>query len=599
MVDNATLSNMLLPAVKELSNDYTIDEGRILFRTLTHLDSLNQIKLLPAVSNLDPTKNKAFRKYNIEKELSYFNERDNFRGLIEAALVVTKMKKNLSPNRKIFNDRNFFLKTIDTYDTNTVINFDFKGALQILDLVSKDSLTYEDFRSIDKSKYLNMVYNTGKVICTSKNTFTKSLYYARRKEPIIVLYKFINPVSFLNLGYLSVYSSNYKRVLNTIQSQSGNIKFYIINLLSQFFPKGARFNVIVNFLFAYENCNWNSHSKNLPMNLTQFGDDYEYLAKYLTRELFTYEKENTILDIFPYLFAGTDTLILQVMKEVFEGGISNFIAPILAENRPAALMEKDFLLFKSTIYAILQNKNSNVIDSLLSLGHDSRFLFYTMGTQMAATLDKILGRDYITKSLIQGPISFFKTYIEAYHADSKQIRDIFQFRTEFENKVEEMSSKINKQMYFDFANIKLENKPGDMVLKDIENLSKKYEKRTDTYVFNLLAGQLLFASDMYDKSFEYFEKALPFLPDKIRSTKEMANLFLSDTAYESAIKMLTKYIEYAPKNPDAYLSRADVYFAINDFAKARSDYEKVLELDSQDKYVRAKIIEIDEELKNR
>ena len=104
---------------------------------------------------------------------------------------------------------------------------------------------------------------------------------------------------------------------------------------------------------------------------------------------------------------------------------------------------------------------------------------------------------------------------------------------------------------------------------------------------------------MYDKSFEYFEKALPFLPDKIRSTKEMANLFLSDTAYESAIKMLTKYIEYAPKNPDAYLSRADVYFAINDFAKARSDYEKVLELDSQDKYVRAKIIEIDEELKNR
>ena len=104
---------------------------------------------------------------------------------------------------------------------------------------------------------------------------------------------------------------------------------------------------------------------------------------------------------------------------------------------------------------------------------------------------------------------------------------------------------------------------------------------------------------MYDKSFDYYEKALPFLPDKIRSTKEIANLFLSDTAYESAIKMLTKYIEYAPKNPDAYLRRADVYFAINDFVKAKNDYEKVIELDSQNKYVKAKLIEIYEELKNR
>ena len=95
---------------------------------------------------------------------------------------------------------------------------------------------------------------------------------------------------------------------------------------------------------------------------------------------------------------------------------------------------------------------------------------------------------------------------------------------------------------------------------------------------------------MYAKSYDYFEKALPFLPDKIRSAKQIAQLFLSDTAYESAIKMLTKYIEFSPKNPDAYLSRADVYFSINDFEKAKSDYEKVIELDSQNEIVKAKLM---------
>ena len=595
-ISDATLSNSLLPAVRQLSEEYTIDEGRILFKTLVNLDSLNQIRLLPAISGLDPSKNKTFRRYIIEKELLHFNERDNFRGLIEAAQVVTKIRNNFSPNRRIFNDRKFYLKTIDKYDTNTVINFDIKGAVQILDLVTKDSLTSDDYRNIDLSPYLNMVYNTGKYVCTSKGEFKKSLYYARRKEPILILYKFLNPSSFLNMGYISVYASNYRKVISTILTQSGNIKFYIVNLLSQFFPKGARFNVLVDFLFGYENCNWNSHSNNLPLNLTQFGDDYEFLSKYLIRGLFGFEKDNTIIDIFPYLFKGSDTLILQVMKEVFEGGISNYIAPILAENRPAALLEKDFLLFKSTIYAILQNKKTSVIDSLLSLGRDNRFLFYTMGTQMASSIDKALGRYYITKSLTDGPISFFKIYEQAYAVDSKQIRDIFQFRAEFEKKVEEMNSVIDKQMYNDFIKLKSENKSGELLIKNIEKLNSKYDNRNDKYIFNLLAGQLLYMVDLYDKSFEYFDKALPYVPDKIKTVKEIAKLYLDDEANEAAIKMYSKYIEYAPQNPDSYLNRADVYYLINNFTKAKVDYEKVLQYQPDNKYVIAKLNAINTEL---
>jgi|WetSurMetagenome_2_1015567.scaffolds.fasta_scaffold65275_1 hypothetical protein len=596
---NATLSNDLLSAVKILVNEYSIDEARFLFRTLTHLDSLNQVKLLPGVSALDPTKNRSFRKYLIEKELNCFDKSDDFKGLIQTALVVTNIKKNFSPNRKIFNNRQFYLKTIGNFDTNTVINFDCEGALQIINLVTKDSLTYEDYRIIENSPYLNMVYNRGEVICTSKEIFTKSLYYARRKEPIVVLYKFINPSSFLNLGYVSVYSSNFINVINTFQSQRENIKFYIINLLSQYFPKGAKFNVIVNFLFGYENCNWNMHSENLPVNITLFGDDYEYFAKYLVRELFIYEKDNTFIDVFPYLFSGSDTLILQIIKDVFEGGISNYIAPILAENRPASLMEKDFLLFKSTIYAILQKKNSSVIDSLISLGRDSRFLFYTMGTQMATSIDQIMGREYIKKSLVRGPISFFVTYIETYHNDPSKIRDIFRFRSEFENKIYEMNSVINKQMYLDFAKMNLGYWTKEEALKNVSNLEKKYGNRKDKYIFDLLAGQFLQTYKILDKSFEYFEKALPFLPDKNRSSKKMGNLFFANKGYALAAKMYSKYIDYSSKNPDAYFCRAEVYYLSNEYEKAKADYEKVLQLDPENKASQKKLQMINEELKNK
>ena len=56
------------------------------------------------------------------------------------------------------------------------------------------------------------------------------------------------------------------------------------------------------------------------------------------------------------------------------------------------------------------------------------------------------------------------------------------------------------------------------------------------------------------------------------------NQFNRARDYESAIKALDKAIKKEPTFVDAYLLRADSYFASNDFKNAETDFEKILEL---------------------
>ncbi|MCX6163663.1 MAG: hypothetical protein NTU73_02185, partial [Ignavibacteriae bacterium] len=152
------------------------------------------------------------------------------------------------------------------------------------------------------------------------------LKLSKNKKPLVEIYKLLNPYGFGGLGFVSTHIGEFKNIIRTLDISQGKLKFYIINLLSQFFPKGAWLEANVNFLFGNFDNNNNEYLEKLLVNMCVFGDDYEYLSRYLTRRLFIYEKYNTQLDIFPYLFMNEDTLILKLMTEVYDGGISNYMA---------------------------------------------------------------------------------------------------------------------------------------------------------------------------------------------------------------------------------------------------------------------------------
>lgn len=572
------ISNQLIKSIQELSKEWSIEEARCLFRNLTKLDSLNEILNLPKIIDTDSNIGKRTWKFAAAKELKYFSEPETFRGLISAATTITKIKKYFFPERKLFDNRKFYIKITEKIDTASHISFNTVGASQILDLCNATDVGENELKIIDESDGIKAIFNNnnGRL---NKELFIHFLKLSKNKTPLVVIYKLFNPYSYGGLGFVSTHLSEFKNVVQTLDKNQGKLKFYVINLLSQFFPKGAWLEANVDFLFGNFDNNNNEYLEKLLVNMCTIGDDYEYLSRYLTRRLFIYEKYNTQLDVFPYLFKDEDTLILSLMTEVYDGGISNYMAPILENNRPLSLLEIDFFHFKATTNAILFKKKKSIVDSLLKAGISGRFLFYTMGAQMAYTIDRTLGRIALNDALIYGPMEFFKIYIDAYEADEKQITDKFQFNSVFEEKILEMRKKVPKEIYREMYDINVRYIDPSPIPGVLEKLKRKYiDDKKESFYFYLIGGQLLFDNGFYDKSLLYFNKCLNELPDKINVSRKMGLAYYGKGAYEEAIEMFNNYAKYLPLSADPYLQRGKAYYMTKQFAQAKPDFEKVLQI---------------------
>jgi len=582
------ISNQLIKNIQDLSKELSLEEARNLFRCLAKLDSLNRILDLPKIIDTDSNANKNSWKRIVARELKYFGEPETFRGLISTATTITKIKKGLFPDRKLFDNRNFYIKVTDIIDTSSRITYNFSGAADIYNLCVANELGEKEFKVLNESPGINSMFKKQNVYFT-RELFGKFLNLSKNKNPLVEIYKLINPYSFGGIGYLSAHLNEFRNVITSLNAKQKNLKFYSINLLSQFFPKGAWLEANVFFIFGNieDKNNRNSlstseeYQENLLVNLATIGDNYEYLARYMTRRLFIYEKYNTQIDIFPYLYVNEDTLILQLMNEVYDGGISNYMAPILEDNRPLSLLEIDFFHFKATTNAILFKKKKNVIDSLLKAGFDESFLFYTMGAQMAYSIDRTLGRTALKNALIYGPLEFFKIYIDAYEADKKQITDKFQFNSDLEGKILDMRKKIPKEMYKEMYDINVKYKDPTPIPGVLEKLKIKYrDNKDDIFYFYLIGGQLLFDNEFYDKALAYFNKIINELPDKNNVSRRLGLAYYGKGAYTEAVEMFNYYSKYSPLFEDPYMQRGKAYFMLKQFDKAKTDFEKVLQINS-------------------
>ncbi|TRZ65541.1 hypothetical protein D4R20_01945, partial [bacterium] len=523
----------------------------------------------------------------------YFNEKETFKGLITTALKLMEIRKHFVPEKKLFDDRKFFLNITFIPDTNSVISFNLKGANEILEDLSKAPLTNEDTLRLSTMKEINrMLKKENNKGCFSKELFLNCITNAQNRSPLFIIYKIINPQSFFNLGHIWVHNYNYSGVIKTIERENFSIKEYILSLLYQYFPPGLTFSASFNFLFGRHNCEWKTESDNFIISLDNFGDDYEQLARLMTRELYYSGKKDLQIDVYPFLFEGKDTLIFNLMTEVCDGGLSNYIAPVLQENRPAVLLERDFYHFKKTVSSILENKNRKQIDSLINTGLDRRFLFYTMGRQMCYSMDKVLGRASLKDALILGPVYFFRSYIDAYELDNKIIRDVFQFYSDFEKKVAEMNEKNPSDIFSEMIALKLLLPDSTKLPGKIEKLSRKYADRKDSYIFNLLSAQLLYERGFYDLSALYFTKAFPYLPDKDRSAKIMGYRYHSAGANDLALHLFDKFVEVSPWSIDARMTRGKLLFEMKNYDKAMVDFEIALKKDPKSDKAKEYIQEI-------
>jgi tetratricopeptide (TPR) repeat protein len=569
-------SHNLIDKVQALSKEFSQEEGWLVFRSLVNLDSLNQLRLLVNITDLEVVPSKYLWKSKMSKELKDFNEKEDLFGLIEAATRVANLRRTFSEDKKLFRDNNFFLRIPSGKSYYSDIKYDFSSANNLLDLLDFDYLNQTEIDSIISTPPFNYLFDA-QIPCYNKEQLLPLFKYIKSKTPIFVIYKFINQDSFLGWGNISVNTVQYRRLINTIQKNREALNYYILNILYQYLPVDVKFLKTIKFTINKNDCGWNNETQANVINFNTIGDDYEILARYMCRDLFLWAKKKIHINVFPYLLKDEDTLIYNLMNEVFDGGISNYIAPILAENRPANLLEKDFRLFNKTIDAILTKKPKKTIDSLLKVGLSGKFMFHTMGWQMANTIDLVLGRDALKESLLLGPFYFFETYVEAYEKDPVNIKEVYQFNNNFETKIFKLRALIPKNLLLNAVNIKMQNGNKSEVQKAIASMKK--ESYSINSVLKLVLAVLEFDFGMFDEAYECIITCKENILGREKLLQDFGFWFLEKGKIAESQTLFDLLVKYYPQSSNSYYCRGNFYYQTGSLDKAKQDLIKALEID--------------------
>lgn len=324
--------------IKYLRDEFQIEEGRILFRELAKLDSLNQLRDLPEIINEDIVKN---RKYFFSIYIPAVKDIDfgeHFGGIVRAAVLIAKIRDNFNEEKKPFADRKYIVKLTELKKSNIQMTFNYNAADNILDALLK-STNESDIVSIPEMKFLLENFDNK---CVTREDLENCFRQVRRDDPLTKIYIVSNPLAFMCLGYVETFHAEYKKSLDVIKREEQNILENSVYLLSLFFPENIDFRNNIYMFYGSRNCGWRYRDNSILMDLSRFGDNYELLTKYLTRELFFDERDDIQLNVMKYLYTREDTIIYNLLDEVYSNGVSNYIAPILQANRPSSLLEKDY-----------------------------------------------------------------------------------------------------------------------------------------------------------------------------------------------------------------------------------------------------------------
>ncbi|XP_071181630.1 peptidyl-prolyl cis-trans isomerase FKBP4-like isoform X2 [Mytilus edulis] len=166
------------------------------------------------------------------------------------------------------------------------------------------------------------------------------------------------------------------------------------------------------------------------------------------------------------------------------------------------------------------------------------------------------------------------------------------------------------------------NIPGDATLVyEVELLSFEKEKQPwelDTYGRSDIAeqaknkGNKYVKKENYSKAKQFYKKVKKYLEyetDLQEENKEKRNSLMLATHLNIAMceikvgdfsevrEECNKALEIDPKSVKAYFRRATAYFQVHDHESAKADYEKVLELEPENKAAKNQIVICDQKLK--
>ncbi|MEO8209122.1 MAG: DUF5700 domain-containing putative Zn-dependent protease [bacterium] len=562
----------LIKSVNEIKNKISNSDARIIFKNLSELDSLKYLSKLYSIAKSDFKDNDLMWDSTLYRSLDSSIIDEDFSGLISAALRLSDIRAGKKKDIFEFKNRIYLPQPVKNYKKNIEINFDYSGVETILKYFNNDTNSIND---IFESAPYKIIIDDKSLNGISKDNLKYYLTESSKDSSILSIYKWVNPESFWNMGGVSVYKKEFENVVVNLKQNEKNIKIDIEKFISKYLSDSVFLNVDILFTLGKTSPGLFWGNNKLVINLEYFGDDFDFLVRFIQHHLFIIAQQEIRLPVDELVVKNTDRVFVKVLSDILQNGTANYIGPIGTETRPSYLLEKDFTLFNKTFKNIYKKNNFHKADSLINTGYLGDAPFYTMATQMAYIIETTLGRNALIESIQYGPVFFFSKYIQAYKENTDRIRNVFTFSEKLENKIFKLKILFPDEIIEDALKLKKYRKDSAALNEYIIKFNDKYKPGNET-LSNLLSAQLLLEAGEYSKAKEFFIKGISNRNNEGELAGEIAQSFLKNNSLPEALYFYNLYVQDSPQDSDSYTMRGKYFFKTGDNVSARNDFERAL-----------------------
>lgn len=454
--------------IAKLKDLISIDDASFLFRQLLDMDSPEEIRRLFDYQRLQKDWGGSF--YGIIPE--QVTEKDSipvptdFETLVESALFLAEIRSN---NYDAITNTGYLLKfknepfkmpNVQIRPANMSLDLDISGIQELLKLFAKDSIIIDEAMEVaSHPAFTEMIKHRQSLGYIPKPWVTEEslarfIQRAVSREPLDMIWKWLNPWNFFNFADIFLNLKAYKRLLDAIDVHKEDIVDRVLGRISLFAPKDVEFRDRFSFAVGWGIRGWATEST-AGVNIEHFKDDFDLLIRTFTHETFhrlqlrvcsldTSRKDKSpreFEDLVYFSFPDEkDRKFYEVITYIFLEGSATFIGGVNSTIQTEKQAVEGLKLLHRVYQTIYNENNLEKADELLNLGLKSNGPFYALGYYMTSRIVDKYGSVGLSHSLLEGSVEFFRRYFKIFRDTSpNNISESLRLGEEIEEKVNELS----------------------------------------------------------------------------------------------------------------------------------------------------------------
>ncbi|MFW6047567.1 MAG: hypothetical protein ACOCP4_07285 [Candidatus Woesearchaeota archaeon] len=429
------LPDKSIETIDDIKEKVTLNEIKFLFDCFSKLKNPNEIKKLSIYQKQQEELGawvEGFLPDQLQEKdkLVIPNNKEN--SLILIKYLSEQKEENLQAIKKLksypltFNGSTY-VGLEKTYPNHWKLTIDTESIKQLIDIMKKDKISYEDANQLANTKAnqemllhrKDLAYLPGHK--TSTEDLTQLILKGQSQKALDLIWKWINPMNFFDMADIYQHLEDYENLIQNIEKEKDLITSEILGTIHEYIKLDLNVTETFGLTVGFGIRGWSTINM-VGVNIEYIKDDYCLLLGMIGHEVFhrmqllifsnKKKKDLNFEEIVkgPYK-NDKDNKLYEVLSYVLLEGTGELIKYDLMGGDDYYSNEKvkEGVHLLNHIYEeIYLNNNESKVDDYLNQGLIATGPFYSLGKALSDILIKKYSKSIIGELLNEGTIAFYQ-----------------------------------------------------------------------------------------------------------------------------------------------------------------------------------------------